>query len=134
MMMVASFFAMFVPNLLIVYLANTFFPNLVVLGTLAFTPVWGLFHSVIMITLIGTLAMPFFTLYEIKRGKTLTPMDWTIGYFLVNAATIWTVTRFSEQFGLGVHAWWVVLILAAVMDFTQGVIMMQLGKLSSKIS
>ncbi len=134
MMMVSSFVALFLANSIVVFAANTFFPTKVVLGTLAFSPLWALFHSMFVVSVISTFAMPFFKLYEIKRGKMLTDKDWMVGYFALNLVTVWGVARFSEQFGLGIASWIVAVALALVLDLVQGVIMMQLEKLRPKLS
>ncbi len=57
-------------------------------------------------------------------GKALTTAHWMAGYLAINFVGLWVISRFSEQFGLGISAWWIVLILAAVLDFVQGMGMM----------
>ncbi|MBI4099874.1 hypothetical protein HY440_02600 [Candidatus Microgenomates bacterium] len=134
LMLFATFVGLFVTNSVIIYLANSFFPGFVVLGTLAFTPVWAVFHSMLVLTLIDTFTIPFVHLYEKSRGKMFSSTEWMVAYFFVNLAGIWGVARFSEQFGLGIKSWLVAVALAIVLDFVQGVVMMQLQKLQPKLS
>lgn len=134
MMLVLTFAALFVVNSLVIYLANNLFPGLVVLGTLAFTPVWAVIHSMLILTLVDTFAIPFVRLYEKSRRKMFSSKEWMVAYFFVNLVGVWGVARFSEQFGLGIKSWFVAAALAVVLDFLQGAVMMQLEKLRSQIS
>jgi flagellar biosynthesis protein FliP len=58
------------------------------------------------------------------KKKALSAMDWMVGYLVIDFVAVWVISRFSEQFGLGVAHWWVVLVLALVLDFVQGMGMM----------
>lgn len=115
-------------NSLVIWLANRLFPSQVVLGTAHFTLGWAVFHSMIMLSLIGTLVVPLFEWKQAMMGRSLTNKDWMVGYLAVNFIGIWVISRFSEQFGLGISAWWVGLLLAAAFDFVQGMGMMPVYK------
>jgi hypothetical protein len=128
--MTQTFFVQMVINSLVIWLATTVFPNQVVLGTAYFTLGWAIFHSMMALSLIGTLAIPLFEWKQARLGRALTTKEWMVGYLAINFVGIWVITRFSEQFGLGISAWWVGLILAAVFDFAQGMGMMMVYKKS----
>lgn len=132
MMMVITFFATFIVSALVVYGAHLVFPTLVVLGTQSMTLHWALIHSMGALSLLLTLVMPFMTEYEKLKGKVLTPMDWMTAYLLFNVVGLWIITRYSDQFGLGVTSWLVIICLAAVLDFLQGMVMMMIGEFTKK--
>lgn len=118
--MAMIFFVQLIVNSLVVWIANMIFPNLIVLGNANSNLWWSIFHSMIMLSLVGTLFIPAFEFWQAKRQSTLTTKDWMIGYLVINFVTIWIISRFSEQFGLGIAAWWIGLILAVVLDTVQG--------------
>lgn len=126
--LVTSYFVLFAVNALVIYLANVYFPRNVVLGTFNINLGWSIFHSMGTLALINILIIPFIREIERWKGRMLTPMEWMVKYFVINFVGVWAITRFSEQFGLGVSSWLVVVILAAVLDLVQGVAMMQIGK------
>ncbi|MBP9670595.1 hypothetical protein KBD75_04310, partial [Candidatus Woesebacteria bacterium] len=64
-----------------------------------------------------------------KNKLVASPKQWMALYFVVNFLVIWEITRFADNLGLGVSSWGVVLLLAAVFDMAQGVVMMSIGKL-----
>lgn len=123
-----TFLVQFALNSLVIFLASTFFPKQIVLGTAYFSYSWAIFHSMLVLSLIGTLAVPLFEWKQEVMGKALTTNHWMAGYLIVNFVGIWVISRFSEQFGLGISAWWVGLILAAVFDFVQGLGVMMVFK------
>lgn len=128
MTVVATYAIMYVVNALILFVANTLFPQQVVLGTATISPLWAIIHSMGALSLLLTLVVPF--LHEIERrlDRELTVREWMAAYLAINFGGIWLISRFSEQFGLGVSAWLVVLVLAAIMDGIQGAAMMQFEK------
>lgn len=128
LMMVTSYFVLFAVNALVIYLANMYFPQYVVLGTFNINLGWSIFHSMGTLALVNVFVIPFIREIERWKGRMLTSMEWMIKYFMVNFIGVWVITRFSEQFGLGVSSWFVVFILAIVLDLVQGVAMMQIGK------
>lgn len=126
--MVKTYVMMLVVNSIVLYLANMFFPQNVVLGTRALSPWWAVFLSMGTLALVDTFAVPFARVVENLKGRMLTSQEWMTKYFLLNFLGVWLISRFSEQFGLGVSAWYVVVILALVLDFVQGMVMMQMKK------
>ena len=129
MILVITYFALFVVNGLIIYLANLLFPAQVVLGTMSIGLLWAILHTAGVLTLIDTLAIPFFHEKEKMMKRMLSPKEWMIGYFVLNFVAVWSITRFSEEFGMGVVSWMVVLVLALVLDFVQGMAMMWVQKM-----
>ena len=132
MMIVLSFFVLFLCNTLALYFANLMFPNHVVLGTFALTPFWALMLAGGKLTIISLLVMLLVPYKEWKTKKDLKPTDWMKLYFVVNAVSLYLVTRFAEIYGLGVSSWLVIIALALFMDVVQGMTMMQLGKVKIK--
>lgn len=128
MMIVKTFALMFVVNSVVLYVANMFFPEFIVLGTATLSPYWAIFHSMGTLALVNTLALPFAHEIAKWKGRDLTTQEWMLKYFLLNALAFWVITRFSEQFGVGVSAWYVVVALAVVLDVVQGMVMMQMEK------
>ena len=132
MMFVLSFLVMFAVNSLVLYVAQTLFPSSIVIGTHALSYYWGISMSMGKLALVGTFAMPFVREIEIRRGKMFESYEWMIVYFVLNFVTLWVITRFSEQFGLGVQSWMVVASLAFVMNIAQGIVMMTIQKMQEK--
>lgn len=122
--MTSTFFVSLLLNSLVILVANALFPAQVVLGNANSNLWWAVFHSMVMLSLIGTLAIPLFEWKQKMLGRVLTTKEWMMGYLAVNFIGIWVISRFSEQFGLGISGWWVGLLLAAVFDFVQGMGMM----------
>ena len=132
MMLVISYFILFVVNTLVILGANALSPTNAVLGNSAISKTWAIIHSVGILTLINTFAIPFVREYEIKRGKMFTSNEWMFAYFVINFVGIWAITRFAESVGFGITSWMVALILAVVLDMVQGIAMMQLEKFRVK--
>ncbi len=124
MMLVLLFLALFVTNSLVVHFANVWFPEAVVLGTNTISRGWALLHAVGSLSLIVAFAAPFLHYYESRKAAKLSSMEWMIAYFAINVGGIWVVSRFAEQFGLGVSSWMVVVALALVLDIVQGLVVM----------
>ncbi len=132
MMMVITFFATYAVSALVLYAANMFFPNAVVLGTQSMNTYWAIIHSMTALSLFLTLAMPFMTEIEKMKGRMLTPADWMTAYMVFNVVGLWAITRYSDQFGLGVSSWVVLVVLAAVLNFLQGMVMMAVGEVTKE--
>jgi len=81
-----------------------------------------------MLSLIGTLAVPLFEWKQKMLGRVLATKEWMVGYLAINFVGVWVITRFSEQFGLGISAWWVGLLLAVAFGFVQSKGMMVFKK------
>lgn len=125
---ILTFIAMMVTNTVVILAANALFPNQVVLGSLSVPFWWAVYHSMLELSVITLLVLFGVTICEWKTKAIFTPAQWMGLYFVVNVSALWGITRFAEQMGLGVSAWWVLLILAGVFDFLQGMVMMFLGK------
>ena len=126
--MTPTFFVSLVLNSLVILIANALFPAQVVLGNANSNLLWAVFHSMVMLTLIGTLAVPLFEWKQKMLGRALTTKEWMIGYLAINFVGVWVITRFSEQFGLGISGWWVGLLLAVAFGFVQSKGMMKVFK------
>lgn len=118
--MAKGFFAQLIVNSIVLTIANKLFPSQVVLGTASFSFGWALFHSMLALSIIGTLCVPLFEWKQKMLNRSLSMNEWMIGYLAINFVGLWVITRFSEQFGLGISAWWITLLIAAVLDFAQG--------------
>lgn len=129
MILVITYSILFAVNSLVIYLANLWFPQNVVLGTQSLSPTWALFLSMGVLSLINTFAIPFMNQYEKSRKQPLTPKDWMAAYFVLNFTGLWLVTRAAEQLGLGITSWVIAAILAVIIDVFQGIAMMRLEKL-----
>lgn len=123
-----TFVAMMVTNVAVILAANALFPNQIVLGSLSVPFWWAVYHSMFKLSVVTLLALFGVTIYEWKAKTIFTPSQWMSLYLAVNTIVLWCITRSAEQMGLGVSAWWVLLILAGVFDFLQGMVMMFLGK------
>ena len=133
MVFVVTFFLLFAVNALVLFVANMFFPAMIVLGTMSLTLPWSIAHSMGALALIGTLIIPFVRKYEINREKMFNSAEWMLAYFLINLAGVWLIARFPDQFGLGISSWLVAVALAVVLDFVSGMAMMRLEKYRSKL-
>lgn len=126
---VINYFAFFLVNSLVIYLANQFYPQQVVLGTLCINNLWAVIHSMSTLALINTLAIPLVRELEKKQNRVLSTFEWFVIYFLINLAGIWVIGRFAEQLGLGIASWLVAAVLALILDLLQGVVMMRVEKM-----
>ena len=133
MILVYSYFALFFVNGLVVYLASMYFPANVVLGTLHIPKLWAVIHSMGALALINTFAIPVLRAYERSKDTMVTNRDWIVAYFFINFGGIWIITRFADQLGFGITSWVIALVLAAILDAFQGVVMMQLEKYRTNI-
>lgn len=116
----AVFLVMFVVNSIVMYLANMFFPYMVVLGNARYTAVSALLVSMFALTLILTLATPIIERVAAAANAKLEMMHWIGLYMLLNIVSLWTIARYAEVFGLGIASWGVVVVLAFVMNLLQG--------------
>lgn len=128
--LVVMYFVLLVINSLVVVIANMLFPKMIVLGTGNISYWWAVFHSMGKLVLIGILSAPLIEYYQEKQERMLTSREWMYGFWVVNFVGLWVISRFSEQFGLGLAAWWVTLALAGVMVLIQEVGMMLVYKKS----
>ena len=132
LILVLSYFLLFGINSLVIFLANQYFPQEVVLGTAHISKTWAIIHSMSALALLNTFAIPFLQIYEEKQTRILAPHEWLIFYFVFNSAGLWLISRFANQLGLGLQAWPSITALAASLSFAQGIIMMLLEKVRRK--
>jgi len=122
MILIITYFVFFVVNSLVICLANSISPDQVVLGTLHITKTWAIIHSMGTLALVNLFAVP---------AKTVTNKEWMIRYSLINLLSIWIITRFADELGLGVASWPIILILALILSLVQGIAMTQLKKIKN---
>jgi len=108
---------LFAINSITLLLANTIFPEKVVLGTHYIPVSWAIIHSMGTLALINILAIPFIEYLQEKKDIPETKL-W-IKNLLINFVGIWAITRFAKQLGLGVTSWFITLLLAIVFTITQ---------------
>lgn len=122
MQLAILFVALFIINSLVFYLANLLFPGNVVLGTHMIDKWTALFGSMLILSAIGVGATPLIEVvsdaFNIKMGM----REWTVLYFILNAVAIWFISRMAEMVGLGISSWFVVVILAVILDMLQGMV------------
>lgn len=128
MLLLVTFIVLYIVNSLTLSVAASIFPEQIVLGTMTLSRTWAILLSMGEFSIIATFAVPLIREWELRRGKMLKDMDWMILYFFLNAGVLWVISRFAEQFGLGVASWLVVVALALVFDIVQGLAMMLLEK------
>lgn len=129
MILVISYAVIYLVNVLVLSFANMYYPEQVVLGTMSMDRTWAILHSMGTLSLLLVFAIPFIHEIEKMKGRELTSLEWMVKYYALNFVGLWIITRFSDQFGLGVTSWMVIAVLAAVLDFFQGMAMMGLEKL-----
>jgi hypothetical protein len=108
---------------LVALLANLFFPQAVVLGHHALSPVMAAAYAMAIISLIAVGVMPVVE-YLAKQNKLeLTSTHWMALYWVVNSGSVWLMGRFAEIVGLGVSSWVAAVVLGLVLDLVQGGLM-----------
>lgn len=127
-----SFFIIWIANILVIAIANMLLPEQIVLGTMSLSYSMALILSAGVLAWIATLTMPIFTQIEMQKKMVLSPQQWILGYFIINAVAIWVVARFADAIGLGISSWMYVLGLAALIDLIQGMSMMLYGGMQEK--
>lgn len=132
MVMFSSYISVFLISALVIAIANVWFPQNVVLGTMSLSRVWAIMLSAAAIALITTFTMPFVTQWEIQRNKLATAAEMFSIYLAINFIAVWLITRVAEVFGMGVTSWLVVLVLAIALDLVQGMTMMWLESMKSQ--
>ena len=131
-MLVTLFFTLFAVNALTIMLANTFFPQNIVLGTLHISPVWAIILSGTFFTLIRVIVIPFVDQYQANRSQKLSGTNRLLTYFAVNFIGLWLVSRAAHVLGFGISSFVVALVLAAVLTFFQNIAISQLSSAGSK--
>lgn len=128
-----SFVVLFLTNVLGIYIANMFYPKMIVLGTFGLTSYEALLLGAGTLAVMNTLLMPLFHMYENNRKKMLSSMEWMIGYAVMNVVALWLISRVPTIFGVGVSSWMSLVALALVLDFIQGLGMMALEKFKKSL-
>ena len=118
------FIVFLIGHVAVLYFANRYFPDAIVLGTHFFKPMQALVYSMVVFTLITVGAIPVIEHLSAMYKRSLSNLDWMVLYFLVNAGALWLIGRFAEQLGMGLRSYMVAFVLAAVMDVVQGFLVM----------
>lgn len=112
--------AFFIINSIVIWLANRWYPNAVVLGTHIHSPLMGLVYSMVVFTLLVVGAVPVIEYVTAQMKWRLSNRDWMMLYFVVNLVALWVVARFAEQLGMGLSSWVVVAVLSVIINLAQG--------------
>lgn len=126
-----SYLVLLAVNLVVLSLANTLFPNEVVLGTAAISRGWALMYSMGTLALLDVFMIPFVHYHEAVRGSMYSSREWMLAYFVINLVGLWLLSRMADNLGLGISAWWVTILLATALVWLQGLAIMALTKLTS---
>lgn len=116
-------------NVVVIYFANMFFPQNIVLGTMSLSTTWALILSGTALSVLTVLVMPLLTEWELRNHRKLSPLEMMVTYLVINFGFLWLISRAAEFLGLGISSWIVVLLLAVVLDFFQGAVMMAVEKM-----
>lgn len=128
LLLLVSYLNLFVVSCFGLMVAASLFPINIVLGTFSLSFSWSIFLSMAVLSWINTFAIPLVREWEKKQQKMLSSRDWMMLYFGLNFAGLWLISRFSQQFGLGISSWVYVVGLALWLDFLQGLAMMWMEK------
>lgn len=128
-----SFGVMFLVNIVGIYLANLYYPKMVVVGTFGLTSVEALLLSAGVLATINAFLIPLFHVIENSRKKMLTDKEWMLGYAIMNTVVLWLMTRIPTVFGLGISSWIPLVSLALVLNFLQGLGMVAYGKIKQAL-
>lgn len=121
--LVLMFVVFMVVNSVVVLVANTLFPENVVLGTHLISPLQALIQSMAVFSLITVAAAPVIEAIADQMKVKLGFGHWMLLYAVINTIALWVTARFAELVGLGISSWVVVVVLAVVLDFAQGAAM-----------
>lgn len=123
--LIVMFVVLFVVNSIVVYIANLLFPSNVVLGNHMIDMWSALFMSMLVLTVINVGAIPVIEM--VGHGMRWTPSnrDWMVLFFFINAVALWILGRMAEMIGIGFSSWFVVVLLAAVLDVIQGLVVVK---------
>lgn len=118
----------FIAHSVIVYFANRWYPDAVVLGTNVISPMMAMLYSMVVLTLLTVGSIPVVELlasqFRIKMGA----LHWFLSFLVIDAAALWLVARFAEQLGLGLSSWMVAAVLAVIIDLVQGALIQMVPK------
>lgn len=127
--LVMSTAVVFVVNVIVLFIAHMIAPHAYVLGTHSLNMWWAIKLSMGELALLCGVIMPFVGIIEKNRQRIFSPIEWSTLYLIVDVIGLWAISRFSEQFGLGVSSWMAILPLAIALDIFQGMSMMAFGKM-----
>lgn len=133
MTLVVSTFILFFVNAVVLFIAHMIAPHAYVLGTHSLDMWWAIKLSMGELALLGGLVMPFVGMVEKNRQRIFSPIEWSTLYLIVDVIGLWVISRFSEQYGLGVSSWMAILPLAVALDVVQGVVMMVYGNMMKQM-
>lgn len=131
--MVIAFGLTWVVSALAVGLANTWFPENVVLGTATLSRWAALLLSSGVLAWLMAMSIAIFTQIEVNQQRVLKPQEWAVGYFVLNLVAVWVIGRLANELGLGVSSWLVVAILALVLDVAQAFTMLTYGSVQQSV-
>lgn len=123
--LVVMFVTLFIANAIVLYLANLIFPTSVVLGNHV-NDMWSaLFMSTLVLTIVNVGATPIVEMVSHWMHWAPSNRDWMILFFVINAVTLWVLGRMAEMIGIGFSSWFVVVVLAAILDLVQGFVVVK---------
>jgi uncharacterized membrane protein YvlD (DUF360 family) len=131
--MSVSFLLTWLVSALVISIANTFFPQTYVLGTMSLSRTAALILSSGVLAWVTTLLMPVFTEIEIRKKMVLAPRHWILGYLIINVIVLWIIARLAESLGFGIASWVAVVGLAVVLNLAQSIAMMGYGEVTKKM-
>lgn len=111
-----KFFALWMVNVALIYLAVMIFPDNYALGNSIFTPLQAALFTGFIWNYVLWNVEPTFKNLEINVKS---PMAMMLIYLAINFATIWLLARLSFMSGFGVGSYVYVFILALVANFVQ---------------
>lgn len=118
---IATMFVLFLAaNFAALYLMNKWWPTNIVLGTHFFSPMVALLYTVLPLSILAVGLVPVVEYIMDTTNWKANDYHWLVLSFVVNAAAIWSLTRFAEWVGMGVSSWMVVAAMAIVLTAIQG--------------
>lgn len=126
-MNLTSFLSFWITNSLFFYLAFLVWPQSVVLGNEVRSPIVAAMLNGFLLTLIVVVVPYILKLINIKVKQ---EGERALVYFVFNAIGIWILARLAKVTGFGITAFWVALILGAVVNLLQWGVWKTMGKKS----
>lgn len=116
---VSRFAIVWLANFLVIYLANSMYPTLWVLGNASLTPLKAIIFSSFLLTVAGKVAREVFPKWGIKVSGRLNKF---LLYWVVNSAALWLIARMAFLTGFGISAYYYALLLGFVAGIGQWLI------------
>jgi len=120
--LLAAFILFTVLTIVVLFLANLFFPASIVLGNHMVSMMGALLISSLTLSLIAVGATPLIESGSEAINIKLSNGQWMGIYWVINILAIWGIGRLAEEIGLGLSSWLVAVILGTVINFFQGMI------------